>query len=53
MTLLLGTVKLCHNCVRTIVNHVVCRNWIVGYLADCQHFEAAPPHRVRLSSLGC
>ncbi len=29
---------------------VVYRNWIVGYLAGCRHFEAAPPHRFRLSS---
>ena len=29
---------------------VVYLNWSVGYLAGCQHFGAAPPHRVRLSS---
>ena len=27
---------------------VMSRNWIVGYLAECQHFEDAPPYRLRL-----
>ena len=25
----------------------MCQNWIVGYLAGCQHFGAAPPDRFR------
>ncbi len=30
-----------------LLERVVDRNWIVGYLAGYQHFEAAPPHRCR------
>ncbi len=28
---------------------VMCQNWIVGYLAGYQHFEAVPSHLCRLS----